>query len=123
MEGLDPGTLPPWVQVFAALITAVAGAYAIMKGYKGGTQSPSPPPNSQMLQLVGGSLADKYSAQAMIEAINGVGQAIEHGNDEMRRFRKALEHHTDLIVEEHARLREEAAEIRRRLVDQHTKER
>lgn len=116
MEGINPGTLPLWVQVFVALITAIAGAYAIMKGYKGGVQLPAPTPNSQMLQLVGGSLADKFSVQALIDAIDRIVDELQQSRKETRRFREAFEAHTELVVSEHARLREEAAEIRRRLV-------
>lgn len=119
MEGVDPGALPLWVQIMVALITALGGAFAVIMGRKVGTQSPSPPPSNQMFHLIGGALADKHSAQAFIEALDRIVDELQQHRKENRRFREAFEAHTDKVVAEHIRLREEATEIKRQMASSH----
>ena len=113
MDNIDVGTLPVWAQVLATLIPILAAAYALMKGYGKGGATPSQ--SNATMQVIGGALAERYATEGLTEAIRSIHDAIQDSTKEMSRFRKSLEDHTESVVREHERLREEAAGIRRRV--------
>ncbi len=120
MEVVDPA-LPIWVQIVATLIPILAAAAAIVKGYGRGAVNPTAVPGvspmaAPIVMGVGAGFMDRIAADALNDCILAVAKAIDRSTEEQHRFRRALEHHTDLVVEEHARLREETVELRRKII-------
>lgn len=101
MVPIDTGQMPLWAQIFATLIPIIAAAYAVARGYKGGVNSPTPPPAQDdrvFGQILGVSYGEKYLSLAMTEALRDIKEAIIASTDELRKIRKVIEDHTEATV-------------------------
>lgn len=116
--------LPGWVQAIASVAVFLVAIFFAVQGYvkKSGTPTTQPRENDAILQAIGGSLADRYAMKDLSDAIRAatipigaIAAASVLSTEEMVRLRKCLEDALRELVEENSRLREEAAEIRKRL--------
>jgi len=116
MDPVNFSGLPVWIQGFAALAIALGGLFAGVMGYR---KKSFDIPTNTTAQVVGGAFADRFAITELTEALRGSADKISAGMlrlaDGQERFHKSFEHSIELLVEENSRLREEAAEIRRRL--------
>ena len=103
MVPIDTGSMPIWVQILITLAPVIAAAIAVARGYKFGVTSTVshtvPTQNDQaIMQILGGSFAEKHSSLAMIEALRDIKEAIIGSAEEIRKVRKAIEDHTESTV-------------------------
>ena len=97
MGPIDAGSMPIWAQIFATLVPVIAAAYAVARGYKGGVNS-TPPAQDALIQILGGSFAEKHSNIAMIEVLREIKDKMNSSTDELIKIRKAIEDHTESTV-------------------------
>ena len=101
MGPIDPGSMPVWAQILITLAPVIAAAIAVARGYKVGivnaTTQPAPD-NKVLLDILGGSFAEKHSSLAMIEVLREIKDKINSSTDELIKIRKAIEDHTESTV-------------------------
>lgn len=113
MEGIE---LPVWAQIFIATLTAVITSVGGVLMYKKNVIQPSSN-TSAVVTGIGAALTDRQIGSELTNAVYAIAYQIKHSTEELERLRKAVEAQTEKMLEEHKRLRDEAAEIRKHLLD------